>query len=205
MAAKSTYPPGQAPLEARLGQLTWDTNSGKCLDDDLGTSLRNWEEGGSRAVADIGFLWGEQPWTMTKLHVFYAWRSFPVARMSAKGHVYEPDYLKAIWANETTQTKRLELDVAEVPLRFFVDPGTWGRPHGWSYAKLVGETADGKLFDVRGWSLGSTDYRKTNSLPALPELPAGTEPKFVERPAGDRQIKTRWEPIGTGDYAPGHP
>jgi hypothetical protein len=183
-----------------MGQLEWSTNGGKCVDDGKGTALRNWENT-SRGTEDVVFMWGEQPFEAVKVHVFYAWRNFAVPRMDARGRAFDPDYLEALFENRTEQSKRLELDASEVAARAFVDPGTWGRPHQWWYAKLVGETEDGRLFDIRDWSLGSAAYRSGNELPAAPT--SLSELKHVERPSGDKDLRTRWEPNGDR-WAEGH-
>ncbi|MGE3854441.1 MAG: hypothetical protein AB7K09_22110, partial [Planctomycetota bacterium] len=193
-----TYPPGNSPIEVKLGGLNWETNEGKSMDDGAGTSLRNWEIG-PNGNAQVIFMWGEQRvGTPVKIHVFWTWRNFPVPRLTTGGSHYDADYIKAIWSNETAQTKHLELDATKVPGNAFLDARS---PNEWYYAKLVGETADGTLFDIEDWSIGSASYRADPRW-KLPAPPEGELPK-VDRPKGDRNLKTRWESYGTA-WAPGH-
>jgi hypothetical protein len=74
--------------------------------------------------------------------------------------------------------------------------------HSYGYLKLVGVTADNQLVDVIDWSIGTKLYRERAKLPPPPKEQANKVQQLVDRPKGNRQLKTAWEKYGDR-WAPG--
>jgi hypothetical protein len=67
----------------KLSSLTWQTNEGRSMDDGRGTALKYWEQ--RDTPTDVYVQWEAHEHNLKALDLYYAWRNFPVKRMTKTG------------------------------------------------------------------------------------------------------------------------
>lgn len=177
-----------------LGRLNWDANGGKSFDEGRGTCLRNWECTSGRNVADVVLAWDALPPSTLALDVYLGWKQFPIGRCTLGNREFDPAYLAAMYEGKLGQAARVRVTPAPGD-RCVTDRVAENGPIDWYYAKLVAVLPDGVFADVRGWSLGSMNYRASGNQP-FPSRPAAGAESY-RRPPGHREWRTQWEPLGT--------
>eukprot|EP00211_Chloroparvula_japonica_P000119 CAMPEP_0119133748 /NCGR_PEP_ID=MMETSP1310-20130426/13533_1 /TAXON_ID=464262 /ORGANISM="Genus nov. species nov., Strain RCC2339" /LENGTH=1200 /DNA_ID=CAMNT_0007124449 /DNA_START=34 /DNA_END=3636 /DNA_ORIENTATION=- len=191
------YPSSSAPIEERLGSLTWATNEGVSHDGQLGTSIRNWEQNNEQPLV-IAYK-RKQQFPLKSLIMMCAYRNFPTKRMSSSCQQYfDKEYLVSIWNNKTCQTKHTSLSIPPGESEYaVVECPAKSR---FQYVKLIGEAEDGTLFDIRFYSVGTRAYRTKNKIPPESLPPAHAKVEYPE--GGNREHRSTWEPYGR-EWGPG--